>query len=130
MSRFQWIIAVASVSLVAATAPPKWIEVEGGSWRLDPSVLSEVQLALRSALPTADGGKLLKWDAYTYQYQGKSYVLGTRYVFVNAFCHTSRDDNQMRTEWVEVFDGGTCYFQVEYDVKAKQLRKLQVNGEA
>jgi hypothetical protein len=127
---FQWIILVAWVSLVSATALPKWIEVEDGSWRLDPILLSEVQLALRSALPTADGGKLRKWDAYTYQYQGRSSVLGGRYVFVNAFCNTSRDDNQMRTEWVEVYDGGNCYFQVEYDLKTKQLPKLQVNVEA
>jgi hypothetical protein len=49
--RLRWIILVASVSLVAAAAPLKWIEVEGGSWRLDSSVLSEVQVALRSALP-------------------------------------------------------------------------------
>jgi hypothetical protein len=130
MNRLRWIILAASVSLVAAAAPPKWIEVDGGSWRLDPSVLSEVQVALRSALPTADGGKLRKRDAYTYQYQGKSSVRGNRYVFVNAFCSTGRDDNQMRTEWVEVYDGGPCYFQIEYDLKAKQLRKLQVNGEA
>jgi hypothetical protein len=128
--RLRWIILAASVSLVSAAAPSKWIEVNGGAWRLDPSVLSEVQAALRSALPTADGGKMRKWDAYTYQYQGKNSVLGNRYVFVNAFCSTSRDDNQMRTEWVEVYDGGTCYFQVEYDLKTKQLRKLQVNGEA
>jgi hypothetical protein len=58
MNRLRWIILVASVSLVAAAALPKWIEVEGGSWRLDSSVLSEVQVALRSALPTSDGGKL------------------------------------------------------------------------
>src|SRR5580693_2104164 len=95
--RLRWIILVASVSLVAAAAPSKWIEVNGGSWRLDLSMLFEVQAALRSALPTADDGKLRKWDAYTYQYQGKSSVLGNRYVLVNAFCSTGRDDNQMRT---------------------------------
>jgi len=118
------------MSLIAAAALPKWIEVEGGAWKLDPNMISEVQLTLKSALPTAYGGRLRKWDAYTFQYQGKTSVLGDRYVFVNAFCDSSRNDDQMRTEWVEVFDGGTCYFHVEYDLKNKRLRNLLVNGEA
>jgi hypothetical protein len=128
--RFQWIILVASVSLSAAATLPKWIQVEGGTWKHEPNVLSVVQLALKSALPTAYGGRLRKWGAYTFQYQGNTSVLGDRFVFVNAFCDSSRNDDQMRTEWVEVFDGGTCYFRVEYDVNTKRLRKLLVNGEA
>jgi hypothetical protein len=128
--RFQWIGLVASLLLSAAAALPKWIQVEGGTWKIEPKVLSEVQLALKSALPTAYGGRLRKWDAYTFQYQGKASPFGDRFVFVNAFCDSSRNVDQMRQEWVEVFDGGTCYFRVEYDLKTKQLRKLLVNGEA
>ena len=118
------------MSLIAAVALPKWIQVEGGAWTIDPHLLSEVQLALKSTLPTAYGGRLRKWNTYTFQYQGKISVLGGRFVFVNAFCDSSLNDDQMRAEWVEVFDGGTCYFRVEYDVKTKRLRKLLVNGEA
>ena len=47
--RFQWIIVAAWMSLVAAATSPKCIEVEGGAWHLDPSVLSEVQFALKAA---------------------------------------------------------------------------------
>ena len=129
-SQPSWIIFLACISLAGAAASAKWIEVEGGAWHLDPGALSQVQLALKSALPAAAGGQLRNWDAYTFQYQGKRSVLGSRYVFVNAFCDSSRDDSDMRTEWVNVLDGGNCYFQVEYDLKTKQLRNFSVNGVA
>ncbi len=127
---FHWIIMAACISLIAASSGPRWIEVEGGAWQLDANRLSEVQSALKAALPTADGGRLREWDAYTFQYQGKRAIFGGRYVFVNAFCGTERDYAQMRVRWVEVFDGGTCFFHVEYDLQTKQLRHLSVNGEA
>jgi hypothetical protein len=105
-----------------------WIHVKGGSWDPTPATLAELETALQPALPPAarNRGRLPKWDEYTFQYQGRTTLLGRTFVYVNAFC--SHDGRNLDQEWVSVFDGGACYFSAKYDPAMKQIYGLEVNG--
>jgi len=123
-------MALGSPNSVAAIDPSKWIEVDGGKWKPSVAVLSELESALQSALSTAasNRGRMPAWTTYTFQFQGRSPLVGPRYVFVNAFCDGSRDQASYRTTWIRVLDGGACYFSAKYEPDTKRLYDLQVNG--
>jgi hypothetical protein len=128
MRRIVLILALAPT--FAAADPPQWIEVGGGAWKPKPEVLSQAEAALRTAVPTAaaNRGHLPEWHSYTFQYQGRSPLLGRRYVFVNAFCDDPAHHPNLAKTWVEVFDGGACFFSAKYDPDSHQLYDLAVNG--
>jgi hypothetical protein len=109
-----------------------WLEVQGGSWNPSTALLSDVEAALRIAVPPAatGRGRLPDWRTYTFQYQGQSAASGHRYVRVNAFCWARDNFPDLTKEWVEVKDGGACFFSAKYDTAAKRLYDLQVNGVA
>jgi hypothetical protein len=92
--------------------------------------LSKLEAALIPAVTVAskDRGDMPKWSTYTFQYQGRKSSLGKPYIFVDAFCGTASVD--VRTAWVEVLDGGTCYFSAKYDPKTNRVYDVQVNGVA
>src|SRR5277367_5108247 len=106
----------------------QWVEVGGGAWHPDSATLSKLKAALMPAVTVAskDRGQLRKWSDYAFQYQGRKLLLGEPYVFVNAFCETASVD--VRSAWVEVLDGGTCYFSAKYDPKTNRVYDVQVNG--
>jgi hypothetical protein len=113
-----------------AIVASQWVEVSGGAWHPDSAALAKLEAALVPAVTAAskDRGEMRKWSSYTFQYQGRNSLLGKPYVFVNAFCGTASVD--VRTAWVEVFDGGTCYFSAKYDPKTNRVYDVQVNGVA
>lgn len=120
------------MSTIAALAfnSAHWIHVKGGAWDPTSGVLAELEAALRPALAAAarNRGRLPKWDEYTFQYQGRTTLLGRKFVYVNAFCsHEGRDLTQ---DWVIVLDGGACYFSAKYDPATKLIYDLEVNGVA
>jgi hypothetical protein len=117
-------------TFVHAIDASQWVEVRGGAWRPDSVALSKLEAALFPAVTAAakNRGELRQWSSYTFQYQGRNSLLGKPYVFVNAFCGTASVD--VRTAWVEVLDGGTCYFSAKYDPKSKRVYDVQVNGVA
>jgi hypothetical protein len=108
----------------------QWVEVSGGAWRPDSVTLPKLEAALMPAVTAAskDRGQMRKWSDYTFQYQGRKSLLGKPYVFVNAFCGTASVD--VRVAWVEVLDGGTCYFSAKYDPETNRVYDVQVNGVA
>ena len=53
---------------------------------------------------------------------------GEKEVWVNCFCETS-DDN-WKTDIVEVFDGGNCFFNFKINLATKKFYSLRINGEA
>jgi hypothetical protein len=120
--------------LVSTFAHPisasQWVEVGGGAWHPDSATLPKLEAALMPAVTVAAKGRgpMRKWSDYTFQYQGRKSSLGKAYVFVNAFCATAGVD--VRSTWVEVFDGGTCYFSAKYDPKTNRVYDVQVNGVA
>jgi hypothetical protein len=125
-------LSLICTTAVAAIDPSKWIEVKGGSWKPDATMLSEIERALKSAVPIAavNRGAMPPWTAYTFQFQGRSQVMGPRYIVINAFCEGSRNDSTLKTTWVRVFDGGPCYFSAQYEPDSKRLYDLVVNGQA
>jgi len=63
--------------------------------------------------------------SYNYQYQ----VLGNNIYKVNAFCNALGTTN-ISENYILVDDGGSCYFEIEYNSSTKTFGKLCVNGEA
>ena len=64
-------------------------------------------------------------ESYNYQYQ----VLGNNLYKINALCNTPRT-NDLSKNYLLVDDGGSCYFELEYNSLTKTFSKLYVNGEA
>jgi hypothetical protein len=71
--------------------------------------------------------KLPNWSSYTFQYQGQ--MDGeNKIVFINAFCIAPPEYAQR--QFVMVFDGGPCFFEVKYDPNKKKFFQLTFNGVA
>ena len=114
-----------------AIAENEWVRVKGGSWEPTAAVLTNIKETLQSYIKEqakAPARPLRKWREYTFQYQGIE-DKGRNYVFINALCRPDprwklEDDFQM------VFDGGSCYFHLNYDPARRQFFGLIINGEA
>jgi hypothetical protein len=121
-------IALLVSTIAAAIDASHWVEVTGGEWHPDSAALISFDAALRPAVSVAskNRGELRMWSGYTFQYQGRTSLLRGRYIFVNAFCEATRSD--VHEKWVEVLDGGTCFFSAKYDPKTKRVYDVQVNG--
>jgi hypothetical protein len=130
MIRTLSLAALLMCASAAAFDSTRWIPVTGGTWEPTTAVLSELDTALK--LPVTDAsqnrGRIPQWSAYTFQYQGRTQPLGQRYVYVNAFCfHTG---NHLEREWVDIEDGGACFFSAKYDPQKKVVYDIRVNGVA
>lgn len=55
---------------------------------------------------------------------------GVRYAWVNCFCSygPSKRDSYWRTVFIQVDDGGKCYFNLMIDLTNKQYFDMEVNG--
>ncbi|MGC2049454.1 MAG: hypothetical protein WA635_12695 [Gallionella sp.] len=118
------------LSAVAAIAVGTWIVMSGGSWSPKPEQLGEIQSSLESFVKqqaAEQHRQLPRWSSYTFQYQGQLDG-GYRIVFINAFCIPPPEYSQR--QFVFVFDGGPCFFQVKYDPNKKRFFQLTFNGEA
>jgi hypothetical protein len=124
-------LALALLNAVSVAAgSPRWIEIGGGAWKPQAADLSNLERALRPAATAAaqSRGRMPPWQSYTFQYQGKRSLLGRRYIYVNAFCDDPK--NHSLLEWVEVLDGGACFFHGKYDPQSGEIFDLVVNGVA
>jgi len=131
MRRFATFVAAVLLSAAAFAADsPRWVEMSGGAWSPQSSLFAEIEGALRPAI-TAEAkgrGSMPDWKSYTFQFQGRRTVLGRKFVYINAFCDDPK--HHSLTEWVEVFDGGACFFRAKYDPESKQVYDVDVNGVA
>lgn len=48
-------------------------------------------------------------------------------VYLNAFCDPE-DDDYWKKDWVCVYDGGNCFFQLKIDLQTNQVIEFRVNG--
>ena len=55
---------------------------------------------------------------------------GHRIVFLNAICAPAASKAPWQQGWIEVEDGGSCYFQALFDLSAGRVVEFNVNGEA
>lgn len=77
-----------------------------------------------------DGGEHIGANDYFRQYCVLRDKEGHRIVFLNAFCSPGAAHATWRKIWVEVQDGGACYFQALFDLTAGHVLEFSVNGEA
>lgn len=82
---------------------------------------------LREAVPQDYHGPLRGLSTYKRQYVGLL-LKDQPVIFANFFCDTHDINWQQR--WVQVMDGGSCYFEIKYDVQAGTFSDLLINGEA
>lgn len=55
---------------------------------------------------------------------------GVPFIRIQAFCVGFEDAQRLKTSWVEVADGGSCFFQLNYDPSKKEFYDLYINGTA
>jgi hypothetical protein len=113
-----------------AIAVGSWLQVPGGTWQPDATVVA----GARAQLPTyakqqasSKGLSLRTWSSYTFQYQGRTLPKsGHRVVYVNAFC--TPPPSYAAQEFVRITDGGTCYFEAYYDPASKRFIGIAFHG--
>ena len=82
---------------------------------------------LQGAAPQTGPGALRDLDKYRRQYVG-ILANGQRVIFAIFFCNGY--DTDWQHEIVYVIDGGSCYFEVKYDVQTGAFYDLSIHGEA
>jgi len=121
--RISVVVFALAVSISAyALNSSKWIEVVGGAWKPDVTILSELETVLKPAVITAskNRGRMPDWSTYTFQYQGRSPVSEKQYVFVNAFCDETKNHRVTRTKAAHMLPNyRSCYAQIRLLVRSK-----------
>ena len=82
---------------------------------------------LQQAAPQTGPGSLSDLNEYRRQYVG-IVANGQRVIFAIFFCNNHDTDWQHKI--VFVIDGGSCYFEVKYDVQTGAYYDLSIHGEA
>lgn len=113
----------ASASKMVYGAETYWTPTEG-----DILVLEEkLGPYLQQAAPQDYPGPLKPLSAYKRQYVG--FVAGGKsLIFMNFFCETHGIDWQQ--ELIFVSDGGSCYFELNYEPESGTFSDLSIHGEA
>ena len=77
-------------------------------------------------------GKILKYNNTDYyrQYVGFVDSKGNKLIFINAVCKAYGQKSDMKQNWIFVFDGGSCFYQIKVDLTNKKCIDFSVNGEA
>lgn len=128
MKRIATVILLWATCVIAGSSA-SWVHVAGGAWDPDDSVLKDLSGGIENyvvAGAARQDAKLSAWDKYRFQYQG--WLKGKkRIVFVNAFCRSGGDE-RLESELLFVFDGGPCFFTLEYDAETGEFHSLRFNG--
>lgn len=115
---------------IAAFLVGSWFPIAGGTWTPDQGAVAQLRAALQPyvvAQARDQRRKLQPWSSYTFQFQGRGNA-GGKFIFINAFC--SAPDAYAAKRFLQVLDGGTCYFELKYNPKTKTFYDLGFNGVA
>ena len=115
---------------IAAFLVGSWFPIAGGTWTPDQSAVAQLRATLQPyivAQARDQRRKLQPWSSYSFQFQGRSNA-GVNFIFVNAFC--SAPDAYAAKRFLQVLDGGTCFFELKYNPKTKTFYDLWFNGVA
>jgi hypothetical protein len=104
-----------------------WIAVDGGSLevKIDSSALGD---SLWTYIHRTADVQFSNADEYIFQYQANM-IEGKRILFINAFCRRI-EDFELSKSFLTVKDGGSCFFNVKYDLSSGIFFELIVNGDA
>ncbi len=106
--------------------PGEWIAVDGGLVEID-LVESAVEDSLWQYLEKSSKATFEPRDTYTYQYR----AVNESRMKIFALCETfDFDSESLRKDFLIVMDGGSCFFDIEYNYKTGVFSKLHVNGGA
>lgn len=111
--------------LSASEYPLTQADIERAECLLIPQVDS-----WNAELAIGGGGEHIEAADYFRQYCVLRDREGHRIVFLNAFCSPAAARGTWQQTWVEVEDGGACYFQALFDLTAGRILEFSVNGEA
>lgn len=100
----------------------EWIEVEGSKVEVDLQQV-EVEENLWQFLAKQKQYQFEERSKYIYQFQAVS----SEIVQINALCHVY-ERSKLSSEFFHIFDGGSCFFQVQYNLKTGKFKNLNVNG--
>ena len=118
-------LSILFLSLLPSTLyAGEWIAVDGGVVEIKLKA-EEVENKLWLYIKKASTRKFETRDKYTYQYK----AINNKEIYINALCDTF-GEKSLHKEFVMVDDGGSCFFQINYNFKTGKFSKLQVNGEA
>ena len=99
-----------------------WVAVDGGVVEIQLKS-KELENSLWQYLSVNSKRKFEERSSYIYQYQATS----KKTIRINAMCHVFSKEG-LNEEFVLVFDGGSCYFEVKYNIKTGKFTDLFVNG--
>ena len=127
-----YILAVIPLQCVCA----EWIAIGTKSKGVVVNTI-EIEKALWLFLASIDDIKFEPKETYRFQYK----MINEESIFINALCgpvERSQDvgafpqptAEELSQAIYQVFDGGSCYFQLHYNVKNKAFSGLSINGRA
>ncbi|KZC22520.1 hypothetical protein RHOFW104T7_00255 [Rhodanobacter thiooxydans] len=119
-----------SLAIVTTFLVGSWFPIAGGTWTPDQDVAAQLRATLQQyvvARASDQHRELQSWSSYSFQYQGRGSADG-KFIFINAFCESP--DAYAAKRFVQVLDGGTCYFELKYNPKTKTFYDLGFNGVA
>lgn len=128
-------LALISSGLVSADEPAPgsahWIEVEGGAWVVPPAVVAGMAAGLQAEADRHWGmGRRRPLGDYTIQYQGQRQD-GQRLIRLGGACSLQGVKAEaLRKRFRVVFDGGTCFFDANYDPEAGRFLDFAFHGYA
>ena len=108
----------------ASSYAGKWVQVEGWAVKLiiNPNSLED---KLWSHLNINSDTNFKDRESYWYQYK----TINDSEIYINALCKVSKPE-LLEEDFIVVFDGGSCFFQITYNFKTDKFYDLQVNSEA
>jgi hypothetical protein len=133
--RLCFIIAILLVFFTEICHSNEWVPV-GEQAQLENT--KEVESKLWSYLNSKSKFKFEKKEHYRFQYK----YISKSTVLINAICLMAPESDsdpgvyhgptseELNKEMYEVSDGGSCFFNVKYNIKSSVFTSLYVNGEA
>lgn len=119
------ILSLLLVMLLATAAHAgDWIRVKGGEFDVKLDSLA-VEHRLWVYIKNESKIVFMPREQYIYQYQ----AINAEEIYINALCDNPGEKN-LDKEFIVVLDGGSCFFQVIYNLKSAGFSRLLVNGEA
>ena len=130
---------IASIFLLASplSQSNEWIEVgrKDSNVDIDTSLIEE---RIWTYLEESTDVEFEVRELYKFQYKH----INTNKLHINALCSPKKSgdtnvgtypqpsNEELAREFYEVYDGGSCYFRVNYNIKSGEFSKLFVNGRA
>ncbi|MFK3736603.1 hypothetical protein [Massilia sp. TN1-12] len=105
----------------------RWFEVRGGAWQVPDAMLSEIAAEMRKEAGATVAPKL---HTYIVQYQGML-TNGVRVIRVAGACETlGMDETRLSQAFLNVRDGGKCFFDATYDPDQRRFTAFHYHGYA